>query len=343
MLLGVYHPQLLLITTPSYTYNARFTAPDAPKSARRGYPDPTGRTERIFRHDDHKFEWTADEFREWCEEVAKEWGYGVEISGVGRAVEPDPWNREKELGDASSVACFRKRDMLQDSERGSRGREAITKLGLPAKAHELYVRHIHQPYASSRKPKSLGDIAAAVIKKMDQFNEAFMRMEEIWFEPEISTACGGWIEFLVRAIEESEDLDLLKEGDIGNNRSRWRIQRLGALTNPISPWPQDQESSLDYIPPEWEPEESELEESAAADGDISWNNSELDTEDEGGFDWGGAYIQLKENHKQVAWGSSDEAEGVDLAQYSPTVKKHSTVSTIDPNAGWDGDASDETS
>ena len=74
MLLGVYHPRLLLITTPSYTFNDRFIAPDAPPGTRRGTPDPTGRTGRIFRHWDHKFEWTVEEFTEWCEEVAEDWG-----------------------------------------------------------------------------------------------------------------------------------------------------------------------------------------------------------------------------------------------------------------------------
>lgn len=342
MLLGVYHPRLLLITTPSYTYNARFTAPDAPKSARRGYPDPTGRTERIFRHHDHKFEWTVEEFRTWCKEVAKEWGYEVEISGVGRAVEPDPWNREDELGEASSVACFRKADSQQDDERESRGREVTAKLSLPNKPHELFAKHTHQPHPSSQKPRPLQEIASAVIKKMDYFNEAFMRMEEVWFEPEVSSACGGWIEFLIRAIEECEDLDLLKEGDMGNNRSRWMIQRLGALTNSVSSWPREGESSLDYIPPEWEPEESGVEESAAADGDISWNNSELDTEDEGGFDWGNAFLQLK-NNQRLGWESGDDGEEVDVGQYSPTMRKHTIASLTDPNAGWDGDASEETS
>lgn len=42
MLLGVYHPRRLLLTTPSYTFNARFTPPDIIE--RSGYPDPTGRT-----------------------------------------------------------------------------------------------------------------------------------------------------------------------------------------------------------------------------------------------------------------------------------------------------------
>ncbi|KXN80852.1 Small RNA 2'-O-methyltransferase [Leucoagaricus sp. SymC.cos] len=339
-LLGVYHPRLLLITTPSYTYNARFTAPNAPKSARRGYLDPTGRTERIFRHDDHKFEWTIQEFRTWCEDTAKDWGYEVEMSGVGRSVESDPWNREEELGEASLVACFRKTDLQQDGERESRGRETIRNLSLPDKKHKLHVKHTHLPNPSARKPKSFAEIASAVAQKMDEFRDAFIRLEEIWFWPEVSVACGGWIEFLVRAVEESDELDLIKEED---SRSMWRIQRIGAVTNP-APWPEEGESSLDYIPPEWEPEEEETEESIAADGDVSWNNSDLDTEDEGNHDWSNAFIQLKGNNTGWGWESSDDAEESGLREHSPMTKKHSTAfSGADPNAGWDGDASEVTS
>lgn len=333
MLLGAYHPQLLLITTPSYTYNARFTAPNAPQSARRGYPDPTGRTERIFRHSDHKFEWTVEEFWTWCQDAAKEWGYEVEISGVGRAVEPDPWDREQELGDASSVACFRKDNTAQqDAERERRARDVIEKLALPIKPHELHTRHAHEPHSSAGKPRSLQEIAAAVVEKMESYNEAFMRMEELWFEPDVSSTCGGWIELLVRAIEECEDLDLQKEADIGNNRSRWIVQRIGALTNPISPCPEEGESSLNYIPPEWEPEESE--ESTGADGDVSWNNSELDTEDENNIGWTKAFVQTKTSWV-TGWGSDEDIGGA-----SPIVKKHSLTSSVDQHSEWDGDASE---
>ena len=38
MLLGAYHPRLLLITTPSYSFNDRFIAPDAPPGTRQGVP-----------------------------------------------------------------------------------------------------------------------------------------------------------------------------------------------------------------------------------------------------------------------------------------------------------------
>ena len=110
MVLGVYHPYLLLITTPSYTFNARFTAPDAPRSARSGYLDPTKRTDRIFRHHDHKFEWTPEEFTAWCNAVGETWGYDVEVSGVGKAAGKDEWGRDEALGYASQVAAFKRHE-----------------------------------------------------------------------------------------------------------------------------------------------------------------------------------------------------------------------------------------
>ncbi|CAL4858709.1 hypothetical protein MMM2322_00347 [Microbacterium sp. MM2322] len=58
----------VVVTTPNAEYNAL-------------YPDlPAG----TFRHDDHRFEWTRDEFRAWAEGVAGRHGYAVEFRPVGR-------------------------------------------------------------------------------------------------------------------------------------------------------------------------------------------------------------------------------------------------------------------
>ena len=38
----------------------------------KGFLDPTGRTERVFRHSDHKLEMTEQEFRDWCESAEGE-------------------------------------------------------------------------------------------------------------------------------------------------------------------------------------------------------------------------------------------------------------------------------
>lgn len=285
MLLGVYHPRLLLITTPSYTYNARFTAPHAPSSARRGYLDPTGRTNRIFRHDDHKFEWTTEEFRVWCEDTAHEWGYEAQISGVGRSAEPDPWNREEELGEASFVASFRKTNLQEDQEREHRGRKFIERLSLSSKPHELYMKYSHLPDPAARKPKSLAEISNNVEKVIDEYRDAFIRLEEIWFWPEISASCGGWIELLVRATDGSDRLKLLREGEAKNKQSTWRIQRIGRTTDLASPGSKEGESSPDYIPIEWEPEENKEIESLADEDHVLWNDTETNTEDERSYSY----------------------------------------------------------
>ncbi|KAI9358204.1 hypothetical protein BD770DRAFT_86621 [Pilaira anomala] len=51
--LGSYQPEILIVTTPNGEYNVNF--PDL----------KYGTEESTFRHDDHKFEWTRDQFETW--------------------------------------------------------------------------------------------------------------------------------------------------------------------------------------------------------------------------------------------------------------------------------------
>lgn len=79
-----YHarPKLLLITTPNADYNAVWESL------------PAGR----FRHQDHRFEWTREQFRQWCDKVRGD--YTVEIQGLGPEHET--------LGHPSQMAVFRR-------------------------------------------------------------------------------------------------------------------------------------------------------------------------------------------------------------------------------------------
>ncbi|TPX48306.1 hypothetical protein SeMB42_g02666 [Synchytrium endobioticum] len=69
--LGVYHPRLVIITTPNAEFNVNF------KSLKYGTPTAT------LRNDDHRFEWTRQEFQSWCNRIASTYGYTVEYSGIG--------------------------------------------------------------------------------------------------------------------------------------------------------------------------------------------------------------------------------------------------------------------
>ncbi|MEO9325101.1 3' terminal RNA ribose 2'-O-methyltransferase Hen1 [Nocardioides sp. C4-1] len=79
---GVAAPATVLVTTPNVEYNDL-------------YEGLTG-----HRHHDHRFEWTRAEFRAWCDAVASEHGYSVEVRGIG---DVDP-----ERGTPSQLGVFRR-------------------------------------------------------------------------------------------------------------------------------------------------------------------------------------------------------------------------------------------
>jgi hypothetical protein len=312
--LGVYHPLLFLCTTPSYTFNARFTVPDTEEAGRIGYPDPTGRTKRIFRHDDHKFEWTVQEFRDWCEGVAEEWGYEVAISSVGRALEVDEWGRDEELGGASQVAEFRRKDGKEYQESREKKSQSIKEIATGRPKHELLVTHHHAAHPNSQKPAPLPEIGERVKAKMEEYREGFMKLEEIWFMPEIGILCGGWIEVLVKAIDAHEKLVLHSKED--TEARSWQVALVDEVLEPNDFWPKENETSLDYIPPNWLPQEevsSQWEsETDGREGDVSWNNSDVEADSERA-EWGST-VNSAWGEGGDGWGGSSGSEGDDVSR-----------------------------
>jgi 3' terminal RNA ribose 2'-O-methyltransferase Hen1 len=76
------HPGTVIVTTPNAEYNVRFGSL------------PTG----TFRHRDHRFEWTRDDFAAWAGPVADRNGYTVRFLPVG----PD----DPETGSPTQMAVF---------------------------------------------------------------------------------------------------------------------------------------------------------------------------------------------------------------------------------------------
>jgi len=60
-------PKSIVITTPNAEYNVKFETLPAGK----------------FRHKDHRFEWTREEFQTWANGVAERFGYQVQFLPVG--------------------------------------------------------------------------------------------------------------------------------------------------------------------------------------------------------------------------------------------------------------------
>lgn len=60
-------PAAVIVTTPNADYNPLY--PSLPAGS--------------FRHDDHRFEWTREQFRDWAERVGARYGYTAELRSVG--------------------------------------------------------------------------------------------------------------------------------------------------------------------------------------------------------------------------------------------------------------------
>ncbi|KAJ1924785.1 hypothetical protein IWQ60_004979 [Tieghemiomyces parasiticus] len=90
VVLGRYRPRRFIVTTPNAEYNKYF--PNL----------KYGTSEAVFRHSDHKFEWTRAEFQQWCDGAAQRYGYTVRYSGVGSTAE----STSEGIGHCSQVATF---------------------------------------------------------------------------------------------------------------------------------------------------------------------------------------------------------------------------------------------
>lgn len=70
-----------------------------------------------FRHDDHKFEWTRQEFQDWCKNICVRYpDYCVQFDGVGEAPAD-----QKHLGYCSQIGIFTRNDFLAAVEENSEG------------------------------------------------------------------------------------------------------------------------------------------------------------------------------------------------------------------------------
>ncbi|KAM0751492.1 hypothetical protein T439DRAFT_312777 [Meredithblackwellia eburnea MCA 4105] len=83
VVLGVYQPRIVIVTTPNHDFNPYFIASSSEEEAAHRFLDPSGRTSRVFRDSDHQFEFTQDEFKQWADQAASDNDYRVSYSGVG--------------------------------------------------------------------------------------------------------------------------------------------------------------------------------------------------------------------------------------------------------------------
>ncbi|XP_017148391.1 small RNA 2'-O-methyltransferase [Drosophila miranda] len=93
---GFMQPKIAIFSTPNSDYNVIFT--------RFNPLLPNG-----FRHEDHKFEWTREEFKSWCMSIVQKYpNYMFDLMGVG-----DPPKGYESVGHVSQIAIFVRKDILK--------------------------------------------------------------------------------------------------------------------------------------------------------------------------------------------------------------------------------------
>ena len=279
------------MTTPCYDFNQLFTPPDnapsqdpcsAPIVREGGFLDPTGRTTRVFRHSDHKFEWTRDEFKGWCASQAEEWEYDVECGAIGRSTDPDPWGRDHtpsgEPLRATFTAIFRRRadrhhppgtPVDSDPDPGS---ETTTR------AHQPILTAAHPAHPSSHAPLPLDQIRDAVQERMlDRRDGDTAEVYDLWADGgALARACGGELEVLFAAVDALVSGTRDWEWD-GAGRSRWRRRIV---------WHGYAEQEREREPLTWPETVPVDEDSPQEEDEVSIENSAWENQESGEqFDW----------------------------------------------------------
>ncbi|XP_014249039.1 uncharacterized protein LOC106666382 [Cimex lectularius] len=90
---GVIQPEIAIFTTPNSDFNVFFPNLNATK----------------FRHYDHKFEWSREQFRDWAENLTVRYpNYEFDICGVG----PGPAGSEDKFGCCTQLVTFFRRTLF---------------------------------------------------------------------------------------------------------------------------------------------------------------------------------------------------------------------------------------
>ncbi|KAF8896194.1 hypothetical protein BD779DRAFT_1668029 [Infundibulicybe gibba] len=350
VLLGIYRPKYLLLTTPNYEFNILFaedqppTSPivPSPPSAFPQLSSTTPNAPYSLRHPDHKFEFTRAEFEEYCAQAARDWGYIVKTSTIGRCVQEH--DVDDEIGGASCVALFTRIDNDQDQTAlRTRAESVLESLALPPSSptittqnapagyitpaygrtpHTLLATHNHVAHPRANRPRSPEAIMRAVQGGMARAREEIVRLEELWYVRGVAVRCGGHVGQLVTAVEGCETMRLRKEG----KRERWTAEMLeprfkpvddGWDAPPVRPHGMTERGSVEWIPRGWLPEEDEA--------DSAMGNSS---------EWKGENKkERKRAGKESGWGDEGWGGTGDEGDVSRAVSEYG-VSESEGESGW---------
>jgi small RNA 2'-O-methyltransferase len=182
----------------------------------------------------------VNEFTDWCSKAASEWGYHVEVGGLGKPLEKDAWGRDDQYGLASQVAMFTK---IQD-EAATRTREAKVAKILRNSAlhcdHELLITHYHDSHPSAGNPLSPWKVLEKVEAEMKRSQCSRLTIQELWREDEIAIACGGRIDYLISSVENGpNNVFVLHRIQEPSWREDWQVEFVRGIQQEVDLWAEE--------------------------------------------------------------------------------------------------------
>lgn len=141
------------------------------------------------------------EWKEWCEEGARVWGYElVECGSVGFLGRRDPYGRSTTAeGGGTLTAVFRRIE--------TRDRVVYPPLRLiaptqhtPPAQHKLIATHNHPTHPLSGKPSPPSIVLECIRSTFSTSPENELRLDELWLSNGLDAKCGGMTRALIDAL-----------------------------------------------------------------------------------------------------------------------------------------------
>ncbi|KAL7753961.1 hypothetical protein RI367_000894 [Sorochytrium milnesiophthora] len=223
VLFSWYSPKVVVVSTPNAEFNVHF--PDwSPGQVR----DP-----------DHRFEWTRQEFENWCHEQCKQYGYEVRFTGVG---EPPQWSETPDTGYATQCAVFEHPERI----RSKALKWPITYPDLSESLGELQLCGVGEfpcMEGDSVEP-SMNTVLEQLARISEHRDTSSMRtatLEELWDQPTIRTMFryyGYFRAFLEQARPQYPQVDITVDADTQD----WEVASSFKPGGRVSVHPQDIEN-----------------------------------------------------------------------------------------------------
>jgi len=228
-----YKPKLVIVTTPNIEFNYYF------KELNYGQPN------QKYRHEEHLFEWTREEFKSWVEDISKKYKYDYSITGVGEAP------KEKMDGDrgfCTQVAIFDRKETVDNNSCE------------PLEEQFECLYNIDYPYLDNSKIS-----VDEILKELIIFSKCFIERNELDLKQELNNA---------NDIDDEgiENENLHNENIENENIDNKDIKKKANGNEIVSPTENNDKKSLTEKSPKNENEISNNKYSCSIELDRMWND-----------------------------------------------------------------------